>query len=185
MSCNRKQLQIFGWSREVDNFWLKERISWKEIATVRLTMVELVEVSSGSSNGESFVLGICVRDGSVEWWRSAAELRFIIPGCVRTIVQPLQGTQALHRPTQRILTDLSPDFLKTQIPLRSARWAVSTVKTVQIWSSVVRLGRFPTNLVMSKTRWYFNSEWEVGENPLSGPVESLCPLSFYTPLQGH
>ena len=89
-----------------------------------------------------------------------------------------QGTQALHRPTQRILTDLSPDFLKTQIPLRSARWAVSTVKTVQIWSSVVRLGRFPTNLVMSKTRWYFNSEWEVGENPLSGPLECLCPLSF-------
>ena len=89
MSCNRKQLQIFGWSREVDNFWLKERISWKEIATVRLTMVELVEVNSGSSNGESFVLGICVRDGSVEWWRSAVELRFIIPDlsvgvCVRS-----------------------------------------------------------------------------------------------------
>ena len=45
-----------------------------------------------------------------------------------------QGTQASHRPTQNILTDSSPDFLKTQIPLRSARWDVSTATIVPIWS---------------------------------------------------
>ena len=36
---------------------------------------------------------------------------------------------------------------------------------------------------MSKTRWYFNSGREFGENCVSGPVGCLCPLSLYTPLE--
>ena len=37
-----------------------------------------------------------------------------------------EGTQAINRPTHTILTNLSPDFLKTQIPPRSARLKLKT-----------------------------------------------------------
>ena len=79
MSSNRKQLLIFGRSREVDNFWSKECISKKVEAAVRLTMVKLVWSSNGSSNDESFLLGILVWNDPVDRWICTEEFWFINP----------------------------------------------------------------------------------------------------------
>ena len=79
MSSNRKQLPILGRSRDIDNFWTKERISIKINATIRLTMVKLVESSRSSFNGGTFMIGIFVRDDTVDWSINAVMFRFIIP----------------------------------------------------------------------------------------------------------
>ena len=56
-------------------------------------MVKLVNCRDRSSNDGSFVVGIFVWNDPVDRWISPARFRFIIPVCVRTIVQPLQVHQ--------------------------------------------------------------------------------------------
>ena len=108
-------------------------------------MVELVGTSSGSSDCESFIIGICVRDGSVERLISAVEFRFIIPQvsgdvCARScnpcaksnygarkseytpilhvpVTEPRVDLPRTHALLSAILPDKVEDFLQVHISL--------------------------------------------------------------------